>query len=302
MPTLHHANGLSIDCPAKLNLTLAVGPPREDGLHPLASVMVALNFGDALSLNTIDAGPSRFTRSWHTDAPRTQAIDWPIEKDLISRAHALMQKAVGKSLPIECGLDKQIPAGAGLGGGSSDAAGMLVGLRDLFDLPLPDGRLVELGLTLGADVGFLVHALLGQRAAVVTGIGDIITPIDTLDALDVVLIFPEGQCPTAQVYSEFDRSSRPTQAADLDDYAARWAKAAALPKPINDLAAAASRICPAIEHAKARLTEMGLAAHLTGSGSTLFALADNQAQAKHLAREAQGAGLTALASSFRPVR
>ena len=160
----------SIRCPAKLNLTLAVGAPRADGLHPIASVMVALQFGDDLRISRAE-GESSYTRRFAEDAPKTQAIDWPIEKDLLYRAHALMQETVGQSLLIDCELIKRIPAGAGLGGGSSNAAGMLVVLREIFDLAVSDEQLKSLGQSLGADVGFLVAALLGSRAAIVTGIG-----------------------------------------------------------------------------------------------------------------------------------
>lgn len=294
-----HQQPITLACPAKLNLTLAVAPPRADGLHPIASVMVALRFSDTLTLNALTNGPSTFTRRLASDAPRPQPIDWPIESDLAFRAHALMQAEAGHALPIDCTLDKRIPAGAGLGGGSSDAAGMLVGLRELFGLAtITDDRLLALGRSLGADVCFLVHAMLGRRAALATGIGEQIQAIDHLPAFEAVLIFPRGACPTGAVYKAFDAGLPNASTSDLTACAASWLTHAGLPEPHNDLQAAAESVCPAIGDARSTLQALGLAPRLTGSGSALFVLAENPSIARQIALQAHHAGLPACVTGY----
>lgn len=303
MPNPLIVDGLTINCPAKINLTLAVGPPRADGLHPIASVMVALVFGDVLQLGRCAKGASTFARSWATDAPKPHPIDWPIDKDLACRAHELLEAEAGRRLPVDCELIKRVPAGAGLGGGSSDAAGMLVGVRRLFGLDTPDQRLVELGLSLGADIAFLVHALLGRPAALVSGIGEVVEPITTLPAFDAVLVFPDGACPTGEVYSAFDAGRGQGRSRDeLDALSTQWRAGDALPAPMNDLLDAAVGVCPAIGTAIDSLAALGHTAHLTGSGSALFVLAENPTQADRIAGEAREAGLVACPTRFHPAQ
>ena len=115
---------VTLACPAKLNLTLAVGPPRSDGMHPIASWMVVVRFADTLTLKEIE-GDSTFDIHFADDAPRHQEVDWPLEEDLAFRAHALLQREADRDLPVAVTIKKRIPAGAGLGGGSSDAAAVM---------------------------------------------------------------------------------------------------------------------------------------------------------------------------------
>jgi len=307
-PLPQQIDGRSIDCPAKLNLTLAVGMPRPDGYHPIASVMVAVDFCDLLTVKPIERGPSGYAREWASDRyglgdadTPSQPIDWPIERDLIYKAHRLIEQEAGRALPIACKLHKRIPAGAGLGGGSSDAAGMLVVLRDVFELSIADDRLIELGGSLGADVGFAAHALLGRRAAVVTGIGELVTPLLRLPAFDAVLIFMPTPCPTAEVYAAFDadpHSARDAHA--LQAMADQWRDLDGLPEPMNDLTAAARTVTPQLAGTMDTLHESGHAAQLTGSGSTLFVLADSPRHAQQIASETSRAGLPSLATRFQP--
>jgi 4-diphosphocytidyl-2-C-methyl-D-erythritol kinase len=299
MPIRFHNDALVIDCPAKLNLTLAVAPPRGDGLHPIASLMVALGFGDTLTLRRLDKGPSRFTRRFADDAPKPQPIDWPVQRDLVYRAHALVEDEVGHALPVDCVLDKRIPAGAGLGGGSSNAAAAMVGLYTLFDLPIDDDdRILELAARLGADVCFLVEAILGQPAALVTGVGEAIEPIDIAEGFDVVLVFPDGVCPTGAVYEAFDAGPPGHASPDLEACVAQWAAAESMPGPHNDLRHAAEAVCPAIARARATLEAMGLSPRLTGSGSALFVIADDASDARRITDRAHAAGLAAVATGY----
>lgn len=286
-------------CPAKLNLTLAVGPPRDDGLHPIASVMVTIAFGDTLSLRPARY-ESRFTRRFAEGAPPHHRIDWPIEDDLVFHAHALMEQQAGIGLPIECDLVKQIPPGSGLGGGSSDAAAVLVGLREVFDLPLPDQRLIELGASLGADVCFAVHARLNHNAALVTGIGEALTPITSLPAFDLVLVFPEGRCPTGEVYRAYDAMQSSREPVDTEAFTQSWSDPMGVPPAHNDLTDAAIRVCPAVGEAASVLGSLNLEPRLTGSGSALFVVADDADHARRIVAQAREAGLSAAATAYDP--
>ena len=298
MDTPDDNSARSLRCPAKLNLTLAVGSPRADGLHPIASVMVALDFGDDLHLHRLDDGPSTYSRHFADDAPKPQPIDWPIERDLIFRAHAMLEQTVGRSLPVACAVDKRIPAGAWLGGGSSDAAGVLVGLRSLFDLSITDDALLSIVQSLGADVTFLVHALLGQTAALVTGIGEVIEPIDTLPPFDAVLVFPDGACPTSAVYQAFDQGLAGTQKDIPSELVTSWTASGRLPSAQNDLTEAAATQCPAITTTAHAITSHGLEPRLTGSGSCVFALVESKQEAVAIAEELIRDGLHACTGSY----
>ena len=292
-------NEICIPCPAKLNLTLAVGAARADGLHPIASVMVPLRFFDTLCLTRLDSHSSEFKRTLAPACPRPSPIDWPIEKDLIYRAHALLESEVGKRLSIKCELSKVIPTGAGLGGGSSNAAGMLVGLRSLFHLEITDKRLVELGMSLGSDVGFAVLACIDHHPRLVTGVGEIIQAIPALPGFDLVLIFPDGVCPTGKVYAAFDaRPEHARSAAALSALADDWRDCTDLPQPMNDLAEAAKVVCPAVREAVDQLGGMGLEPELTGSGSTLFVRADSAENAQKIAADAIKHQLPAIVTRF----
>ncbi|MBX2851992.1 MAG: hypothetical protein KTR15_09630 [Phycisphaeraceae bacterium] len=312
MQNKHADRRISVICPAKLNLTLAVGAPRADGLHPIASVMVTVGFGDQLTMTPSHDKTSRFTRVWHETAPRPTPIDWPIGSDLIVRAHAVMEQVADKPLPVEVALTKRVPVGAGLGGGSSDAAGVLLSLRRLFGLPIDDKQVLEVAGSLGADVVFAVHAMtqsdrsmppsLGHKAALVTGTGDMIEPINSLPAFDALLIFPDGACPTGEVYATFDASDNTARPdSELAELADRWRHASGLPAPMNDLAKAAAKTCPPIEHAMQTLAAQGVQAYLTGSGSALFTIVGSQQHAVAIAESLANNGLAACPTSYLPL-
>jgi 4-diphosphocytidyl-2-C-methyl-D-erythritol kinase len=163
------SKSLTVLAPAKLNLALSVGPPNGDGMHPICSWMVTVSLFDELLLTRLeDDRFSRYAILWHPEAKRRSDIDWPITKDLAVRAHLALESHLDRKLPVQLKLDKRIPVGGGLGGGSSNAAAMLRGLNTLFDLGLAADELAAIGATLGSDVPFLVHG----GSAVVEGLGD----------------------------------------------------------------------------------------------------------------------------------
>lgn len=254
---------------AKVNLALAVAQPRADGLHPICSWFAPIELSDSLHIEALAAGEqSRYTIEWSSDAPRPSAIDWPIEKDLAVRAHRLIEREAGRSLPIAMRLVKRIPVGGGLGGGSSDAAAMIRGLVRLFDLRLERERLHTLALALGSDVPyFLLDPL---TPAVVEEVGQRLVPAPGVRG-DLTLILPPFGCPTGAVYRAFDAMPA---GAFRDEAVRRMSRRDPIDRELfNDLATAAERVEPRLATCRAA-AERALArpVHITGSGSTMFAL------------------------------
>jgi 4-diphosphocytidyl-2-C-methyl-D-erythritol kinase len=292
-------------CPAKVNLALSVGPavatPR-GMLHEIASWMVAVAWGDTLTLAPAADGVSRFDLAYDAAAPLPGVIDWPIEKDLCYRAHALLERHTGRQLPIHLTLRKRIPTGAGLGGGSSNAAGTLVGINDLMSLGLAEPKLVSLAAELGSDVPFLVGAMLGRPSALVAGIGERLEVLPPRGVFHLALAFPGFACPTGAVYQQFDRQASRRGATAGPDVARVLALAARTPLPpdgpFNDLADPACRVQPKLAALVAELTGvLGMPVHITGSGSTVFVLCSGGATAQGVAgRITTASGLPAIAT------
>jgi len=258
---------LKLKAPAKVNLALAVGPARPgDGFHPICSWMAPIDLCDEITLTRLeDDRLSRYAVVWHESAPRSSPIDWPITKDLGVRAHHLLEQHVGRSLPIQMKVEKRIPVGGGLGGGSSDAAAVLRAVRELFALDVGDQELAALALRLGSDVPFF----LGDSPALVEGLGEKVTSVGRVGA-HLVLILPAFGCPTGPVYRAFDAIPG---AAMREDEVRRMAGAGCVvsERLFNDLAAAAEAVAPDLGPLRAAAARaVGRPVHVTGSGSTLF--------------------------------
>jgi len=263
-------------CPAKLNLALAIGrpdPSAPKGLHPLASWMVAVDLYDQLNVERLDdmSAASSFALRFTQAATQSgQTIDWPLDQDLAYRAHALLESHMGRPLPVRVALTKSIPTGAGLGGGSSNAAAMLVALNQLFDLDLSTVALCKLGITLGSDVPFAIAALTGTPSAIVSGTGQTLEPAPLASPLHVVLVLSEFSCPTAEVFGAFDRLGLGRGRLDTQAlHQLTQSDPLAASQLYNDLPPAAADIHPRLGNRLRALTAtLGRPAHLTGSGST----------------------------------
>jgi len=282
---------ITVHAPAKVNLALSVGPPdpTRQGLHPIASWMMTVDLVDDLTLTQLEPGSlSRYAIVWHKDARRRSEIDWSITRDLAVRAHVALENRLGArgSLPVQMKLEKRIPVGGGLGGGSSNAAAMLRALNDLFDLGLSREDLADVGREIGSDVPFLVHG----GSGIVEGVGEQLEMHGPQQAprLHMVLAFPETPCPTPRVYGLFDELGgaelRPQRVREL---------AAQRPGPapealFNDLTAAAVRAAPSLHDDLQRLSQLAdRPAHVSGSGSSIFVLCDDQMHAIALADAAE---------------
>lgn len=261
--------------PAKVNLALSVGAPDAGGMHPIASWMVTTRFCDELTLKRLQLGtPSRYAIEWHDDAPRKTDIDWRISKDLAVRAHRALEERLGRELPVQLRMQKRIPVGGGLGGGSSDAGAMLRALDALFDLRLRSEFLEHLAQPLGSDVPFLVQG----GSAIVEGFGERLS-----NAADhrthLVLAFPDAQCPTGAVYKAFD-ALRGDACVDARRVRALAERGADADSPFNDLADAACRVSPLLAEVRDGIESLARqSVHVSGSGSTLFLVCDSAVHA-----------------------
>lgn len=236
--------------PAKLNLFLHVIGRRDDGYHLLQSAFVLIDWADTLHFERRDDG--RIAR-------HDLGAALP-EDDLSLRAARALQAAAGVSQGADISIEKRVPWGAGMGGGSSDAASTLLALNRLWGLNWPRERLLPLALTLGADVPFFV---LGRNAWV-EGIGERLTPIE-LPSRSLAVLKPAVAIPTAAIFNSH-LLARDTQPAILLDF---------LADPYgfgrNDLQkqaqAASSEVTEALALLKARYGN----SRMTGSGSAVFA-------------------------------
>lgn len=250
--------------PAKINLHLLVHPVAEDGYHPLDSLVAKITFCDVIDLQLRSDGEITFSCAG--------AACGPDEGNLaLLAAKLLAPMRRGSDLGVAVSLAKSIPPGAGLGGGSSDAAAVLVALNQLWQLGLPHSDLRELAAELGSDVPLFVDG----PAARITGRGEIVHPIE-VHPFTVALLLPEFACKTPEVYREFDKAPPPpAEVIDPEVIASRppsqWRGLLA-----NQLAPAARRVCPELAELWDRLSAaVPLPVHLTGSGSVLFVLCDD---------------------------
>jgi 4-diphosphocytidyl-2-C-methyl-D-erythritol kinase len=268
-------------CPAKINLALAVGAPRDDGFHPICSWMAKVSLMDEIVLTPRTAA-SRFEIEWAEDAPSPSAIDWPVEKDLAFRAHAMMQDAASRELPVEAIVRKRIPVGAGLGGGSSDAAGMMLALRSVFELPISDEQLRSIAAELGSDVAFFLNG----PSAVAMGRGEICRSVELPGRLDLVLILPPLHCNTAAVYRKFDALNPDAVLNDSHVQAQALCGATMVmdDELFNDLADAAEAVEPRLAQVRGLCqAAAGRRVHVTGSGAAMFALCRDATEAMAVA-------------------
>ena len=271
---------VTYQCPAKVNLALSVGAPRDDGFHPIASWMVKFNLFDDLIVQSLDAGPSEFAVDWADDALSPSPIDWPVTSDLIYKAHQLMQDQVGRALPVRVRLMKRIPVGAGLGGGSGDGAGMLDLLNSMFELNLPIQTLSRLAAELGSDVPFFLEG----SSSLAFGRGEILEPAALVEPIHLLLILPNLSCPTGPVYRTFDALA---PEAEVQEQRVRDLAASRLTfdGPFNDLAEPACTVEPRLAEVRQACAEAAdRTVHVTGSGAAMFIVGTDGADVTELQR------------------
>jgi len=183
----------TVTAPAKLNLHLDITGTRPDGFHSLISLFHAIDLEDELRFHGAPGG---------TPLEVTGRFDCAPDDNLIVKAVQLMGKTLGRNDSFSIEVVKRIPAGAGLGGGSSDAAAVLKGLNRYYRDPLTREELIELGGRLGSDVPFFLGE---STAALVTGRGEVLTALSPLEGFQGVLLVPPVHISTPEAYRLFDR-------------------------------------------------------------------------------------------------
>lgn len=252
MPSI---NKYRLPAPAKINRFLHIIGRRSDGYHKLQTLFQFLDYGDSLVFQHHD------TLQLDTILPELQT-----ENNLILKAARLLQQASGCKRGAHITLDKKLPIGGGVGGGSSNAATTLLGLNQLWQLALSKTQLAKLALTLGADVPVFV----GGYSAFAEGIGEQLTPISLSEPWYVVLI-PDLHINTAMIYKHEDltRDTAPIKVASARDQ-----------KGKNDFEPLIRQLYPVVDNCLALLDNVGhlslAPAMLSGSGSCVFAPFSNQ--------------------------
>ena len=263
-----------LPAPAKLNLFLHVVGRRADGYHLLQSVFVLIDWADKLHFELRD----NRQLSRHDIGPALPP------DDLCLRAARALQVASGCTLGADISIDKQVPWGAGMGGGSSDAATTLLALNRLWGLNWPRARLFELGLALGADVPFFV----GGQNAFVQGVGEQLTPL-RVPAATYAVVKPPAALATREIFNHplMVRDTKPVillgsfDGTGITGWPAEWGSGsrsgqagALLGKRVfgkNDLQLPAQDRCPEVAQAARWLEARYGNSRMTGSGSAVFA-------------------------------
>jgi 4-diphosphocytidyl-2-C-methyl-D-erythritol kinase len=245
LKSLHH-----VPAPAKLNLFLHITGRRSDGYHLLQSVFMLIDWWDILHFDWLPGGKLQ---------RHDLSLSLP-EDDLCLRAARLLQQVSGTASGALISIEKRLPAQAGMGGGSSDAATTLLALNRLWGLNWPLSRLLPLGLKLGADVPFFLRG----TNAWVEGIGESLQPV-SLPGAQFAVLKPEQGLETALIFQD-PALTRDSSPATMADFAAR-------PYVFgrNDLQAVARRLCPQIDQSLEWFNLQGLQPRMTGSGSAVFA-------------------------------
>jgi 4-diphosphocytidyl-2-C-methyl-D-erythritol kinase len=257
--------------PAKINLFLEVTARRADGYHELYSLMAGVGLYDTL-LITIGPGTIQVT-----------CDDPAVPKDatnLAFQAAALFQDRFGRPEGVRIVLDKKIPVAAGLGGGSSDAAAVLLGLNRLHNDPFDTATLMDMGLSIGADVPFFIFG----RPALATGVGERLEACEHLDPYHVVLVYPGVSIATADVFKNLNLRLTKCKKA-LKYFPFRKHKFDINRYLCNDLETVTITRYPVINEVKQELALLGADGTLmSGSGTTVFGLFKDASNAQRAYR------------------
>lgn len=268
---------IELTAPAKLNLTLEVLGRRADGFHALRSWVVRIDWSDRLRLAPAQDF-SLVIENCGADAPAGP-------ENLVWRAaHELARRAGRADAAAAIKLYKSIPSGAGLGGGSSDAAATLAGLNKLWELKWPTERLSETAAVLGSDVPLFLR----QGPLLMEGRGEVLSPLALEWRGWAAVVAPSFPLSTASVYRAW-RPNVQDQPREVVVPAGARTASALLSRLSNDLEPAAFGLCPSLRSLHERLqVACGRTVRMTGSGSALFTLFDSQAEADEWAEAARG--------------
>jgi 4-diphosphocytidyl-2-C-methyl-D-erythritol kinase len=273
--------------PAKVNLALAVVGKRDDGYHELRSIFATIDLADRVRVAADRTLRVRI-------APDVGA---PPGDDLASRAVRAMATATAHDPSAFVHIRKRVPVAAGLGGGSSDAGAVLRALASIWQPK--DVDLVGVAAMVGSDVPFFVS---DSRVAFVTGRGERVERLPDPEAMHLVIVRLREHLATQEVFAALRNDDRGAAAA-VERLRDAFDRREITPKVLrenarNDLLGPAERLCPAITNARSRAAEKGIILSLSGSGPTLFAVADDRRDALRIARILRRVGLVAHAQTM----
>jgi len=257
---------------AKINLTLEILGKRMDGFHTLKSVFQAVDIFDDFTFTLRDDGVINLI----TDFPEKEQLN------LINKAAELLKKFTSCPLGADITVKKYIPMGAGLGGGSSDAAATLKGLNRLWNCGLEAKDLIFMGTFIGSDVPFFVT----PRTALVEGRGDIISLLPKTPPFYFVLVFPRMLINTSWAYELWDKKGKPGEKGKTMEFidALERGDYAGMVKALhNDFESMILPFIPSLKEIKSSLAEVCDAACLSGSGSSFFGVVQEEKAAKEIA-------------------
>ena len=276
-PTSESIHSLALRAPAKLNLCLHVVGQRADGYHELLSLMCCVALHDRLELRI---GVSQ--NQIRCEHPGVPADETNIALQAVSLFNQTLDSDTNrcpKNVSIQ--LAKHIPVGGGLGGGSSDAAAVILGLNRFHGCPFDRERLLSIAVRLGADVPFFID----QRPAVASGIGERLAPYHGLQPFGAVLVYPNFGISTAEVFKNL-RFGLTKSKKKLRYLPFKNGKFSANHHLHNDLEAGVIRRFPVIAEIKKKLQDQGaIGSMMTGSGSTVFGLFRDEVAAQKAARD-----------------
>lgn len=261
---------LTLPCPAKINLFLHVVGKRDDGYHLLESLVCFADYGDTLTLTPNTATTLTLTGDF---APALQQA--PLADNLIIKAHRALEQHIGKTLPTAFTLQKNLPLGGGIGGGSANAAATLKGLCTLYNLSIPPDSLHHIATTLGADV----PVCLASTPSLMTGIGEQLSPVSMPHSLYTVLVTPPVHISTKDVFQALHGNfSTPLPPLKIQT---EQSLKTLLHNTRNDLQAPALALFPALKQPLSILAQQHgcWLTRLSGSGATCFGVFETAAQA-----------------------
>jgi 4-diphosphocytidyl-2-C-methyl-D-erythritol kinase len=293
---------LTVETPAKLNLFLEVIAKREDGFHEIETLMTVVNIYDRLSVSALAKGQTQLTSRWASgmepqavsrNGPRTVSTHdlLPKESDnIVWRAVDRLRQRSGTNHGIAIDLVKRIPAAAGLGGASSDAAATLVAANRLWGLDWSRERLADVAAELGSDIPFFLgRPAAGAGMAVCRGRGEQIEALHNMPPLHFVVVKPQAGLSTPAVYQRCKPATNPKPSAPLVEALRRGRCLAS--HLLNRLEEAAQQVSPLVGQLRSVFERTDCLAHqMSGSGSSYFGVCRSGRQARRLASRIRGLG------------
>jgi len=249
---------LTLPSPAKINLFLHITGQRNDGYHELQTAFQFLDYADDMVFKKTDSNNIDF---------QSDNLDLSENENLITRAASLLKTQTNTSQGADISINKRIPLGSGLGGGSSNAATTLLALNKLWNTRLTTAELAELGLKLGADVPIFIHGY----AAWAEGVGEKITPIEPPESW-ILAINPPCHVPTAEIFRH-ENLTRNTTKITIRDFLSSGGQ--------NDCEALTRKLYPAVDTAMNWLNAHA-SARMSGTGSSVYAEFANRDEAEQL--------------------